>query len=220
VNQTEYLQAIVGDPSLYKVCGAYFICGSPNESQVGVEPLLKQDKAKAKALLAEAGYKGEKIVLMQPTDIPVLNNASLVTAQLLRDIGMTVDVQAMDWSTLTSRRAEKKPPSEGGWNIFHTYATGADAQSPVSNIGVSGGGVAKAWFGWPTDAKVEELRDAYARATDPAKQKAIVEELQKRLFEVVPYVNYGQWFQPMAWRKNLKGVLVSPVPFFWNIEKN
>jgi peptide/nickel transport system substrate-binding protein len=64
------------------------------------------------------------------------------------------------------------------------------------------------------------LRDAYARATDPAKQKAIVDELQARLFEVVPYVNYGQWFQPMAWRKNLKGVLVSPVPFFWNIEKN
>jgi peptide/nickel transport system substrate-binding protein len=137
VNQTEYLQAIVGDPSLYKVCGAYFICGSPNESQVGVEPLLKQDKAKAKALLAEAGYKGEKIVLMQPTDIPVLNNASLVTAQLLRDIGMTVDVQAMDWSTLTSRRAEKKPPSEGGWNIFHTYATGADAQSPRRRRGES-----------------------------------------------------------------------------------
>ena len=51
-------------------------------------------------------------------------------------------------------------------------------------------------------------------------KKKIIEELQTRLFEVVPYVNYGQWFQPMAWRKNLSGVVVSPVPFFWNIEKN
>jgi len=33
-------------------------------------------------------------------------------------------------------------------------------------------------------------------------------------------VNYGQWFQPVAWRKGLKGVLVSPVPFFWNISKD
>ncbi|MCB1741591.1 MAG: ABC transporter substrate-binding protein [Gammaproteobacteria bacterium] len=220
VNQEEYLQAIVGDPSLYKVCPAYFICGTPNETDIGTEPLRTVDREKAKALLKEAGYNGEKIVLMQPTDIPLLSNASLVTAQMLRDIGMNVDVQAMDWSTLTSRRAEKKPPAEGGWNIFHTYSTGADVQSPVSNIGISGGGVEKAWFGWPTDAKTEELRDAYSRATTDADKKKIVEELQARLFEVVPYVNYGQWFQPMAWHKSLSGVLVSPVPFFWNIEKN
>ena len=68
------------------------------------------------------------------------------------------------------------------------------------------------------DAKIEELRDAFARASDPEKKKAIIEELQARLFEVVPFVNYGQWFQPMAWRKGLTGVLVSPVPFFWNID--
>jgi peptide/nickel transport system substrate-binding protein len=219
VNQEEYLQAIVGDPSMYKVCAAYFICDTPNATTIGTEPLNAVDKKMAMKLLKEAGYKGEKIILMQPTDIPVLNNASLVTAQLLRDIGMDVEVQAMDWSTLTSRRAEKKLPSEGGWNIFHTYATGADASSPIANIGVSGGGVEKAWFGWPTDAKTEQLRDDFARATTAEAKAKIVEELQARLFEVVPYVNYGQWFQPMAWRSNLSGVLVSPVPFFWNIDK-
>ena len=133
---------------------------------------------------------------------------------------MDVEVQAMDWSTLTSRRAEKKTPEEGGWNVFHTYSTGADVTSPIANIGISGGGVEAAWFGWPTDARTEELRDMYAREADPARQKAIIEELQGRLFEVVPYVNYGQWFQPVAWRKELSGVLVSPVPFFWNIEKS
>ncbi|MEM7255155.1 MAG: ABC transporter substrate-binding protein [Pseudomonadota bacterium] len=220
VNQAEYLQAIVGDPALYKECAAYFICGTPNESTVGIEALKEHNKARAKELLKEAGYNGEKIILMQPTDIPVLNNASLVTAQVLRDIGMDVEMQAMDWSTLTSRRAEKKSPADGGWNIFHTYSTGADATSPVANIGISGGGIERAWFGWPTDTKTEELRDAYARASSDADKKKIVDELQGRLFEVVPYVNYGQWFTPMAWRKGLSGVLVSPVPFFWNIDKS
>ena len=219
VNQTEYLQAIIGDPSLYKACPAYFICGTPNETDIGTEALAAVDLEKAKALLKEAGYKGEKIILMQPTDIPVLNGASLVTAQMLRSIGMDVEVQAMDWSTLTSRRAEKKAPADGGWNVFHTYSTGADVQSPIANIGISGGGVERAWFGWPTDAKTEELRDAFSREADPAKKKAIIDELQSRLFEVVPYVNYGQWFQPVVWRSNLDGVLVSPVPFFWNITK-
>ena len=220
VNQEEYLQAIVGDPDLYKVCPAYFICGTPNESDVGIGPLKSVDKEKAMQLLKEAGYRGEKIVLMQPTDIPVLNNATLVTAQVLRDIGMDVDIQAMDWSTLTSRRVEKKAPADGGWNVFHTYNAGADVSSPIANIGISGGGVEKAWFGWPTDARTEELRDAYSRATTDAEKQKLIDELQARLFEVVPYVNYGQWFQPMAWRSSLSGVLVSPVPFFWNIRKN
>jgi peptide/nickel transport system substrate-binding protein len=219
VNQETYMQAIIGNPKLYKACPAYFICGTPNETDVGTDALINVNLDKAKQLLKEAGYKGEKIVLMQPTDIPVLNGASLVTAQLLRDIGMDVEVQAMDWSTLTSRRAEKKSPADGGWNVFHTYSTGADVTSPVANIGISGGGVEKAWFGWPTDAKIEEYRDAYARESDPAKKKAIIEALQLRAFEVVPYVNYGQWFQPVAWRSSLSGVLISPVPFFWNIDK-
>ncbi len=218
VHQETYLQALVGDPALYKTCKAYFICGTPNDSTNGDKGYLEGNLDAAKKMLEEEGVVGRKVVLMQPTDIPVLNSASLVTAQLLRDLGFDVEVQAMDWSTLTSRRAEKKAVADGGWNVFHTYTTGADAQSPIANIGVSGGGLERAWFGWPDSAEVEKLRDDFARETDGAKKKQIVANLQAKLFEVVPYVNYGQWFQPMAWRKGLTGVLVSPVPFFWNID--
>jgi peptide/nickel transport system substrate-binding protein len=219
VNQEDYMQAIIGDPKYWRTCGAYFMCGTPLETDAGSEPLMQQDLEKAKRLMQEAGYKGEAIILMDPTDIPVLHGATLVTAQMLRKIGVNVQVQAMDWSTLTSRRAEKKPPAEGGWHLFHTYATGADASSPVNNIGISGGCVEKAWFGWPCDERLEKLRDTWARSTDAAKQKAIAVELQRVIYDVVPYVNYGQWFLPTAYRRNLKGVIVSPVPFFWNIAK-
>jgi len=218
VPQETYLQAIVGDPSLYKTCKAYLICDTAYGNEAGGEAYLHGDMEGAKKILKEEGVVGHKVVLMQPTDIPVLNAASLVTAQVLRDMGFDVEVQAMDWSTLTSRRAEKKPVSEGGWNVFHTYSTGADVQSPVANIGISGGGVERAWFGWPTDPKMEELRDSFARATDPAKKKEFADAIQLEAFNNIPYVNYGQWFQPVAWRKGLTGVLVAPVPFFWNID--
>ena len=39
-------------------------------------------------------------------------------------------------------------------------------------------------FGWPCDAEMEKLRDQFARETDPAKQKAIAEAVQKRNTEV------------------------------------
>ena len=219
VKQEHYLQAIIGDEKFWRACGAYFMCDTPLDSDVGAGPLMNQDLEMARKLLKEGGYNGETLILMDPTDIPVLHGASLVTAQMLRKIGAKVEVQAMDWSTLTSRRAETKSIADGGWNIFHTYSTGADVASPIANIGVSGGCVEEAWFGWPCDKMLEDLRDQFSRESDPAKQVEIGIALQKRAYEVVPYVNYGQWFQPTAYRTSLKGVLISPVPFFWNIEK-
>ena len=218
VNQEDYMRAIIGDPRYWRTCPAYFVCGTDFETDVGSEALMSQDLDRARQLLAEAGYRGEPVVLMDPTDIPMLHGATLVTAQMLRKIGVNVQVQAMDWSTLTSRRAEKKPPAEGGWNLFHTWWTAADVNSPVANIGVAGN-CENAWFGWPCSEALESLRDRLARSTDPKEQFQLTMDLQRQAFKEVPYVNFGQWILPTAYRKILDGVIVSPVPFFWNISK-
>ena len=218
VDQQDYMLAAVGNPEFFQTCAATFICGAPLESDVNSSRIMKKDIDLAKKLLKEAGYNGEKIVLMQPTDIATLNAFSAVTAQLLREAGVDVDLQAMDWSTLTSRRAEQKDPKEGGWNIFHTSWIGPDLMNPVVNIGVSGGGKEKAWFGWPTDPQPEDMRSAFASATDPAKQKEIAIAIQERANELVTYVPLGQYFQPIAYDKTkIDGVLETPVPVFWNI---
>jgi peptide/nickel transport system substrate-binding protein len=70
---------------------------------------------KARQLLKEAGYDGRPVVLLDPTDLPFMHAATLVTRELLTEAGINVDLQPMDWSTLVSHRAEKKPPDEGGW---------------------------------------------------------------------------------------------------------
>ena len=220
VNQEMYLQAIVGTPDLYKVCPAMFMCDTPFASDAGSERVMMQDFDKAKAMLAEAGYNGETLVLMHPTDIPPLNAATQVTAQLLREAGINLDVQAMDWSTLTSRRKLQKDPSEGGWHIFHTSWIAPDLINPLANIGVSGGGKEKAWFGWPDDPEIEGLRQAFARETNPAKQKQLASQVQQKAMDTVTYIPIGQYFQYRAMRDNVSGFLPAPVPFFWNLEKS
>src|SRR5688572_7316200 len=83
-SQTDYLTAMVcADPQYQKICFAPFICGSPGESKVGIDAVSKKDVAKAKQLFAEAGYKGEPIVIMTPTDQFLIHAMTLVTAQLL-----------------------------------------------------------------------------------------------------------------------------------------
>jgi len=64
------------------------------------------------------------------------------------------------------------------------------------------------------------MRDAFSKETDPAKQKAIAEAIQVRNFEhVVTHGNYGTWFNPVAYRDNVEGLIKSPVQFFWNMSK-
>jgi peptide/nickel transport system substrate-binding protein len=180
--------------------------------------LKKPSLEKAAQMLKDAGYDGTKVVLMQPTDIAILSAFSLVTAQRLRDIGMEVDVQAMDWSTLTSRRAKKEPVGQGGWNLFHTWWIGGDILNPLLATGRSGGGVERGWFGWPDDPKIEEMRRQFARETDPDKQKGLADAIQARGIEIGTHGNVGTYFVPVAYRDNVKGLIKSPVQFFWNID--
>src|SRR3546814_17103513 len=86
---------------------------------------------------------------MQPTDIPVNSAFSLVTAEALRKAGFKVQIQAMDWATLTSRRASRESVDKGGWNMFHTWWIGADVIDPIA-IAFSGD-PDKGWFGWPSE---------------------------------------------------------------------
>ena len=105
VNQEEYLGAAFGDERWWRQCFSFFVCGSSNETDAGSEPYRKQDLARAKALLAEAGYQGEKIVLLNTHEITSIGALGDVTTSNLRKIGINVEVAESDWGTMVSRRA-------------------------------------------------------------------------------------------------------------------
>ncbi len=75
------------------------------------------------------------------------------------------------------------------------------------------------WFGWPDDAKIEELRDAWFATTDAAASKKAADAVQARAFEFVPYIPTAQFILPTAYRTNLSGVIIAPITLLWNVEK-
>src|SRR5712671_557509 len=222
LNQRNVLDAMVGNPEYYKICGAVFICGAPLASDVGSETLVKGNgMAEARRMLAESGYDGTPVVVLAPTDVVTLKAQPIIAAQLLREAGFKVDVQAADWQTVVSRRASQKPPKEGGWNMFFTNLTAADVVNPIANVQISGRGKNGGWFGWAEDAKIEQMKDAFARSSSPEEQKKIAAEIQKEVYDQVIYVPLGQYRVANAWRKSLTGVLDGPAtPVFWNIDKS
>jgi peptide/nickel transport system substrate-binding protein len=222
MNQKNVLDALIGNPEYYKICGAVFVCDTPLASDIGAQSLIKGDgMAEAKKLLAESGYDGTPVVVMAPGDVITLKAQPVVAAQALRDAGFKVDLQATDWQTVVSRRASQKADNEGGWDMFFTNWVGADVVNPVVNASVSGRGLNGGWFGWADDPKLEQMRDAFARATSPDEQKKIAEDIQKEVYDQVIYIPLGQYLAPVVWRKSLTGVLDGPAtPIFWNIDKS
>lgn len=220
VNQRDVLDAMIGNPDYYALCGAMFVCGTPLASDVGGETLVSGNgQDMARALLAEAGYDGTPVVLMHPTDVGTLRTQPVVVAQALRDVGFNVDLQSMDWQTLVGRRANQAPPAEGGWNMFITNWVGADVFNPIVNNMVGGQGTQGGWFGWATDPELEAMRLQFARATSTEEQARIAEAIQARVYEQGYYAPIGQYFVPTAWSNTIEGVLEGPAPFFWNIRR-
>jgi peptide/nickel transport system substrate-binding protein len=217
VIQSDYLTAMLGDDTAlwHQPMGA-FTPGTPLANDAGLSAITApRDFAALKRQMTEAGYKGERVALIVPTDFPNLKALADVGADMLRRLGMNVDYQAMDWGTLLTRRASQAPVDHGGWSLFFTFSAGADMATPAGQLMMRGTGE-KAWFGWPTDPELERLRDAWFAAPGLADQQQVARELQSRVFQTVPFIPLGQYFQPTAYRKTVHGVL-DGFATFWNI---
>ena len=217
VNQSDIMAAGFGDPSNWKECRSFFICGGPYGTIAGTEG-IKPDLARAKSLLAEAGYKGEKLVFPSTHEIAWIGQMAEVVADEMQQAGMNVEIAWGDWGTTAGRQSNRNPPDKGGWNLFATGASGPTMHSPLTNIGTNMACNGRNFPGWPCDEELERLRQAFLDADD-AGRPAALDALHRRLALMQPYIVMGQYDQPVALRSNVSGFLELPVILYWNIEK-
>ena len=218
-DQKDFMEAAYGDESdLWKTGVGVFTPGSPAASDIDLSAITgPRDWDGAKKLVAQY-YKGEKVVVLSPTDYPWLQGYAQVTRDILVKLGFNVDYQSMDWGTLVQRRASKNPVEQGGWSVFCTNWEGLNLDDPAGHYPLLGNGAA-AWFGWPDNPGIEALRTQWYDAPDPSVRKKATDALQAEVFKLAPYVPLGEYFQPIAVRSTISGVLDSPFPIFWNVKK-
>ena len=219
LNQQEYMQAFVGDDaSLWKPLPGYIPHGSPLYNEEGGD-ILKGPRQldAAKRLLAQSGYAGDPITCMAAQDLPHHKAWGDVTVHILKRLGMNVEFAAIDWGTVVARRAQKKPPSQGGWHIYHTSIYGVDCVTPTSIFQHADG--SSAVNGWPNIPAVEAEIAAWFDATTLEEERAAMRRFNKAALEQVLYAPLGWYLRHYAWRRHLTGVTQGPLPLFWGVSK-
>jgi len=219
-DQRDYLSAMGGAPKNWRTCFSFYTCDGAEPDEQGGEALSgPRDFAKAKELVAAAGYNNEHVVVLDPVDIPQLHAEALVTNDLLKKLGLDVELATSEWGTVIKRVVMREPVERGGWSAMTTSFAYYDMINPATNRFLRTAGVNGSPPGWPTDEKIEALRAAWFAATDEARRRDLADQIQQRAFEFVPYIPTGQLIGRRAFRKTLAGVLDAPLPFLWNIEK-
>ena len=220
IDQKAFIQAIVGDQmELARLPAGYFTEGTPMANKAGLEALTSpRDLALARKLVAESGYKGEPILLMSPTDSPPFAQLAHMVHSTMQALGLNVDFREMDFGSLMTRRVNQAAPAAGGWNAVAQLWTVLNSSTPGNSLALRANGKGAA-FGWPTDAGLEALRQQWFDAADLGAQLAIAEQIQRRALEFVPGIPLGQVVMPTAFRENVTGIVRTPYPAFWGVQK-
>ena len=128
----------------------------------------------------------------------------------MREAGINVDVQSMDWGSVVSRRSKKEPPAQGGWNIFITTSGGVGTANPVLHTWI-GAACDKGLFGWPCDPEIEKLRNAFGMASNEDDRKKIAKELQTKAMEQVVYIPFAPPVDQRCYRADsIEGIVPTP----------
>lgn len=220
LSQRDFMDAQIGDPDAYVVCGALFGCNTEFATDVGAAQIHDTpDLEKAKSLLKEAGYKNEKAIALHATDYPPVSALAPMAVQAMQSIGMNAEMQAMDWATFLTRRNIQEPVQQGGWSLAYGSWNTLDLTSPLSNLNLDGRGKI-GYAGWSESSEMEALKDAYASATDLDSKVKLAHEIQALAYDEVFYIPLGTYNNYSAHRSSVSPFIEAPVTVFWGIEKN
>ena len=221
IDQRSVVEAVVGDQTQFgKFPVGFLTAGAPMANDAGMQALTTpRSMDEARKRIKAAGYNGERIVMVAPSDLPAIMAMSQVMQDQLTKMGLNIDFQVTDWGTMISRIGKKDPITAGGWNLYCVTWAGLTASTPGSSYPLRANGLA-ASTGWPTDEKLEALRLQWFDAPDLAAQQAISRQIQEQAFVSLPFIPLGQWYNPAAYSTKLSGVLKSPFSLFWNVKRS
>ena len=208
LNMEEIME--IATDGAYKLQGGYQYPGNPYYVEDGTEWFNVNDPEQAMALLEEAGYDGEPVVLNTNSDYTNMYNASLVMAEQLKDMGVNAVLEVSDWPTSRDRRNDPT-----FWNLSFTgFGTGPSIGPraavkdllPPTNLA-----------GAPDDPELNDAASRMQLEEDFEGRKQAFADLQQIPYEDVYAVPMGEIQKVQATRANVGGFVPFRIPRLWNV---
>lgn len=205
LNMEECMKAAFGNELFYRIdCSAMFE-EQPMYSEGGKASYNQNNTEKAKQLLAESGYKGEPVIWYTTKDYPYMYKIAVVASKQMEAAGFKVDLQVVDWATITQKRSD---PS--AYQIFSGATTFTPDPGVLPHLDGS-------WPGWWENAEKDKMIVELNAEADPGKRQKIWDEFQETwIYGDVPFIKMGDYFLLSTRSKKLKNFDEGPFTFFWN----
>ncbi len=170
---------------------------------------IKQNLAKAKALVKASGIKNPSATLAYPSDINVNGLAFATLAQLVQAdlgaIGITIKVQAVPVAQfLTAYNADKYQLVQSYW--------GPDYADPNDYLVFVPGGSVSSRMDWPASANpsLVKLGKRAGSTSNNALRAKLFTSIQKQLNASSPYIPMLQPAEAIVGSSNLTGLKLNP----------
>ena len=162
------------------------------------------DAEKAKALLTKAKYDGKPMRILTSQQYDFHYKMALVMAENLKAAGFNVDLQVVDWATLTQRRNDPAL-----WDIYITHSPFLPEPTLIAAA------ARRRAPGWWTSPTPRRPLDAFNAETDPQKRAALWANVQKVDLRRGA-LHQGRRFQRARRRsrRSSTGVVPAPWPLF------
>ena len=175
-------------------------------TEVGREYYNAANASKAKELLIKANYSGEPFRLLVSPQYVEFYNAAIVIEQELKNIGVNVKLDVVDWPAYL---IESKDPK-----AYDAFITGFAEWTAPAQIAY----LNPAWNGWSDDEHLAHLMENCAHATTPQDAKRYWEEVQSYCWsDYVPVSKFGNRYTYNIASSRVKGLIFFEGPHMWNV---
>jgi peptide/nickel transport system substrate-binding protein len=191
----------------YKLNKGFQFPGMNYYSEAGAENLNQKNKDKAKKLLAEAGYKGEKVTLLTNREFPYMYNTSLVMAEQLKAAGINAELLVLDWPAALQKSIRETE----GWNFFYTgWITVIALGGPQTMRQMAAPSFV--WKPKEPDAEFQAAFQVLSSGKTLDERKAAFARAQARALDQVMAIPFGAMPKTQAVRANVEGFKAYYIP--------
>ncbi len=177
-------------------------------------PPFRRDVAKARQLMAEAGYAGRPLTLsfLYTETEPQARLAGLLMQQAVQELGITLDLQGKPFATLAAQIAKLETAPDIQATLTMTPRT-ADPGELLRTLYLGSNAGKSFNYSWYANPAVDAMLAEADRTFDEGRRMALYREIARKLIDDAPsiWAAYPRLVEVM--REEVQGYTYSPLNY-------